>query len=530
MIKVWDVVTAHQLASTCLRIAKSLNLFSEDYLQRCRQKSDRSPFTPQRWEHDEKFVPQVELSNKQIASQLEDSDMGESCTLKKAYPLTSNIIRLLLQSDENSELELPHDVSAEEKALIEDTASSLFILGRSGTGKTTVMVQKMFRQHMTSMKLDPEGRPVVQLMVTASPVLAGAIKRHFEGMINSTLRQGEVSNTAATESESVSDGVPTSTTSAQSNNPTHINNPYQYPHIISFGEFLQKIDCTLKQPFFRSEDEATSSRSIVDMFRFESYYYPRMGDVTGGKRFKISPSALYTQIMSAIKGSMDAPRLTRDQYVALATKRSSANINADERHHYYDLYELYQRLKAETTDYDTADLVSHIYRALESGDYDNGLKYSGIFVDEVQDLTMRQLSILRFVSEELNGFCFAGDTAQTIAHGVGFRFESLKDLFYAEFIRGRAGYKVPEISQLKQNFRTHTDVLRVANTIIKLITELFPDTIDKLDDESSLTSGRKPIFIQDTDDVISELFDRGDLNNSGFGADQVILVRDEETK
>lgn len=201
-----------------------------------------------------------------------------------------------------------------------------------------------------------------------------------------------------------------------------------------------------------------------------------------------------------------------------------------ERHHYYDLYELYQKLKGETRDYDSADLVSHIYSALEGGTYARIGLYSGIFVDEVQDLTMRQLSILRFVSSDLNGFCFAGDTAQTIAHGVGFRFESLKDIFFKEFIRGNSGYKVPAISQLKQNFRTHTGVLRVANTIIKLLTQLFPDTIDKLDDESSLISGRKPIFIEDTDDVISALFTAGQMNNTGFGADQVILVRDEDTK
>lgn len=89
---------------------------------------------------------------------------------------------------------------------------------------------------------------------------------------------------------------------------------------------------------------------------------------------------------------------------------------------------------------------------------------------------------------------------------------------------------MPPIRQLKQNFRTHSGILRLANSVIKLIYNFFPHSIDLLDDESSLVLGPKPIFLEDTKDVISALFERGSMNNCEFGSEQVILVRDNKTK
>jgi superfamily I DNA/RNA helicase len=45
-------------------------------------------------------------------------------------------------------------------------------------------------------------------------------------------------------------------------------------------------------------------------------------------------------------------------------------------------------------------------------------------VDEVQDLTQNAISLFMMLAEK-NVF-FSGDTAQTIAKGVGFRFFDLK--------------------------------------------------------------------------------------------------------
>jgi hypothetical protein len=120
------------------RITRSLCVYTPQYLDRCRQRTLEPPYKPQTWEDDSSFFKFCLKSASQIVSKLEDADVGQSCSQMKSYLLSSKIARMLLQADELSHLEIPHDVSAEEKFLIEYSEGSLFVLGRSGTGKTTV--------------------------------------------------------------------------------------------------------------------------------------------------------------------------------------------------------------------------------------------------------------------------------------------------------------------------------------------------------------------------------------------------------
>jgi len=71
------------------------------------------------------------------------------------------------------------------------------------------------------------------------------------------------------------------------------------------------------------------------------------------------------------------------------------------------------------------DLVNHILRQLQSMQY-RGMPIHFMLCDEVQDLTAATLNLLLKVTEQ--NIYFAGDTAQTIARGVGFRFADLTSL------------------------------------------------------------------------------------------------------
>jgi hypothetical protein len=48
---------------------------------------------------------------------------------------------------------------------------------------------------------------------------------------------------------------------------------------------------------------------------------------------------------------------------------------------------------------------------------------------------------------------------------------------------------------LTKNFRSHSKILDLANSIISLIELIFPKTIDKLNKECSEIDGPKPIVI-----------------------------------
>ncbi|KAL6192409.1 hypothetical protein ACLB2K_033499 [Fragaria x ananassa] len=69
-----------------------------------------------------------------------------------------------------------------------------------------------------------------------------------------------------------------------------------------------------------------------------------------------------------------------------------------------------------------------------------------VYIDEVQDLPMSQIALFKYVCSNVEeGFVFSGDTAQTIARGIDFRFQDIRLLFYKNF--------VPESRSKKHDYR-----------------------------------------------------------------------------
>lgn len=83
------------------------------------------------------------------------------------------------------------------------------------------------------------------------------------------------------------------------------------------------------------------------------------------------------------------------------------------------------------------------------------------------------------------------------------------------------------------NFRTHNGILFLARNIIELIEHFFPNSIDRLQKESSLVSGPLPICLKlgSSKNLVTELFGTDSSQTLvDFGAEQAILVRDNESK
>ena len=141
---------------------------------------------------------------------VENSKVSDSLLLMKFYELSSSVVSHLLSDRDGRELELPFEVTDEELEIILFQRST-FILGRSGTGKTTVLTMKLFKKedlfHMLTKGLDDvidntskdcsrrnniaddiksvgdgveDAKKTVlrQLFVTVSPKLCYAVKHH----------------------------------------------------------------------------------------------------------------------------------------------------------------------------------------------------------------------------------------------------------------------------------------------------------------------------------------------------------------
>lgn len=135
---------------------------------------------------------------------MENSKVNESLLLMKFYSLSSGVVKHLLTANDGKEIELPFEVTDQEQEIIR-FPSSTFILGRSGTGKTTVLTMKLIQKeqqhHISSKGLHvvkditinvdsgkneqreevdlAKGKSLCQIFVTVSPKLSSAIRSHI---------------------------------------------------------------------------------------------------------------------------------------------------------------------------------------------------------------------------------------------------------------------------------------------------------------------------------------------------------------
>ena len=202
----------------------------------------------------------------------------------------------------------------------------------------------------------------------------------------------------------------------------------------------------------------------------------------------------------------------------------------------------------------------------------SALRIGRLSVDEVQDFSQAELRLLLSLCPDKNKVFLAGDTCQTIARGVGFRFEDLRSLFYAESQAEKAGAalspkavvgakgasggamaaarrpdtQVPPVLQLSTNYRTHDGILRGAAFVVETLIRMFPASVDRLRPEQGAFAGPLPILLPDTTEqelsrLLRGVTGKADAGGAGvaddalaaaveFGAHQAVLVRSREAR
>ena len=302
-----------------------------------------------------------------------------------------------------------------------------------------------------------------------------------------------------------------------------------------------------------------ATKRHVDFYTFRLEYWPKLAALLKDKR--ITPELVFAEIMGVIKGSQSSSNtlrpLSRQEYLEL-NHRAAPNFNTEsERSTVYDAFNKYQTLKTLANAFDGVDQVIDILRLIRQNKMLQdafGAAFDEIFVDEVQDLRALDIKLLFTLLPNGRGFYFAGDTAQTISHDSHFRFQDLKSLFFDHFgaaarAVGQLQFAQPTLFTLAQNFRSHQGIVSLAATIMHMLWNGFPEMVDKLEPEIGVQGGPSPIFFLgcDAQTLLSRPSDpqitNKRLKSTGtqkepeihkvlldFGAEQVILVRDEQTK
>ncbi|XP_008236769.1 PREDICTED: uncharacterized protein LOC103335533 [Prunus mume] len=501
-------------------------------------------------------------------SYVERCKVRDSLLLMKFYSLSSSgVMNVLLSDHEGRELDLPFEVTDQEMETILYNRST-FILGRSGTGKTTVLTMKLYQREQKHHRAAEEGfygvgsntfrhvspnneaeqissssstnvTALRQLFVTVSPKLCFSVKQHISRLKSFACGGSPSGQCSLIDMDDFDDeeaqfrGIPDS----------FLNIPPKcYPLCLTFRKFLMMLDGSLGNSYFERflditelpQNRLQSSRSVllqnflstkeVNYERFSSSYWPRF-NIQLTK--KLDASRVFTEIISQIKGGLGAMeacdgKLSRQEYAQMSEGK------------------VYEKMKRRNGEFDIADFVNDIHRRFKREKYE-GDDIDFVYIDEVQDLAMSQIALFKYICSNVEeGFVFSGDTAQTIARGIHFRFQDIRHLFYNKFVLDSRrkkhkeqmdNEKISEIFHLTENFRSHDGILKLLQSIVELLYHFFPHSIDKLKPETIPVYGEAPILIYsgENENVFETIFGNSVFvtgNTIGFGAEQVILVRD----
>ncbi|KXG50377.1 Tetratricopeptide-like helical [Penicillium griseofulvum] len=537
IVKVWQIVTSVEELETAI---EQILIIQESYspeltqlcLERPVQQSDGT-WTPQRFGN---VKETGSYQMKSIASSKITPALIEMSN--KFYNLTEPFLKSIV--DEKDTEEFPFDLSPEELEIVKHFSTSSLILGRSGTGKTTCLLFKMLAKHKASQSGSDE-QQARQLLLTRSSYLASKLQTYAKSLIDAQ------SKTLSTGEDVDSDLKPTSFFALKN---------WHFPVVCTYDEFLGLLENTIRmadrKDFLRDinpnkskglDPQVGDKPQVIDFSIFKTEYW---GALSGLVPPSCSPELLFAEIMGVIKGSSITAKslkpLYRAEYVKKNAKASPAFSSEAEREKVFGAFERYEKQKKPRKEIDELDRVSALLKSLR----DNKVLaeqiqrcFEEIYVDEIQDLRCLDIVLLLGCLSDARGIHLAGDTAQCISKDSVFRFPEIKALFYEhyEVIANelhQPSYAKPVQFSLAKNYRSHQGILSFASWVMQLLWQGFPETIDKLDPEIGQIGGPRPVIFAGFDSSIlsAKMIGLVKLNDkvADFGAEQVILVRDDASK
>ncbi|RHZ88684.1 hypothetical protein Glove_21g290 [Diversispora epigaea] len=491
----------------------------------------------------------------------------------KFFPLSKNLIRSLVLNGPN----FTFQVSKIEYEII-NYPSSAIIIGRSGTGKTTSI---MFRQ-ISSYRINQLGKTSSlsgycenfhkrQIFITVSYNLCRRVEKYFYGLLeaaklarktaaeyNEYVRKREESDDIEEKDEILEEDEEEKELSKIPDSFRQLDDNH-FPLFITYKKFSKMLEETYgidvlkftKQKkhdvedvdLYNNEDEEFHHRSsifnlsdaswhhFINNNLFQKKYWPRFSDYY---RKKLKCEQVFSEF-AVIKGTNpDVEFLSREDYRIISTKKYPLFQN--NRDEIYDLFERYEKMKSKNGDFDSTDRTLAIFRYAKTKAL-VGPHIHEVYIDECQDNRIVDLALILKLFEKADSIFMAGDIAQCIAEGSSFRFEDLRSLMYKWELNRIQTINIPPKPKqfnLNTNYRSHNGILRLAASIIDLISNFFPDSIDKLKREHGEIDGPKPVIFEGFQNEAS-LFDASSDCKSTpkvieFGARQVIIVRNKKTK
>ncbi|CAE7243261.1 Trank1 [Symbiodinium sp. CCMP2456] len=378
---------------------------------------------------------------------------------------------------------------------------SLFLQGRSGTGKTVCIIHRILRARHQF--------PFAQrLFVTRSSLLCAQVLEQLavfgSASRDAALLRGSSGGTpvCVTWDELVEALVPEAKPAIQysgflSRFWPSLKPPPDLDPLLVWAEFHNRL---------RSFD-ATVVHSLEGLgpVSFAEYQEKKTLDSTGG----------YS--------------LTQEQYCeAVAGEGLSAMgvpLPPQQRREIYRMFLEYLRFKRTYNVSDGTDVAVALRNA------GAGALVHEIYVDEAQDFSPAELTALMSLCGHADGVTIAGDTCQTINPGSAFSFQDIMDAFlrleptsFAGLVDDHPEKEAAKCSwdhvedcrqmSLAFNYRSAPPIVRLANAVSELLLQMFPNTVDAVEESAAGTPGGEvPLFVHshsgsDVADIVMGTGDR----------------------
>ena len=469
--------------------------------------------------------------------------------------------------------------------------NNLIVIGRSGTGKTLCGLSRIIAAETLINKRMEEYNKLIDVIsgeeekrcnyhcvfITASSILAKEVCRKYIETMD-MLEGGNINKkTAISKSQKKVDEIPDRMDKLEDKH---------FPLFVTARQLLILVDTTLKEPFFKKShskalqslerigrwglgvgvgaNEGTGCKLEITEEDIEGITCELEKDIKGTsdnsdkeeikdevkgievqyeqfrvlfwnkfyKRKKLMPniscSAVWKEIYTYIKGSIKSHENAK-HYLSLQEYKElfkpGSILTPKEEEEIYEIFLSYQRWMQDNENYDLLDILNHVLANIKWG-Y-RGVPFHEMICDEVQDLPPAYFLFLGLITEQK--LFFAGDTAQSIVEGVGFRFQDLKHIFFNFPIP----VKMPLQKELSINFRSHMKILDLATSVIRLLELLFPESIDKLKKEQSKQDGMKPMVLNNEDELAKSFLQTTGQDSEShvqFGFDQAVIVRSKEVE
>ncbi|KAI3949299.1 hypothetical protein MKW98_023236 [Papaver atlanticum] len=314
VLKIWDILPLEEIPKIVKSLDSIFSICTDDYLNLCKMEHIKGDLVvPITWRIDEGVVRYKNTNSADLVNSssdgvsegrcyIENSKVRDSLLLMKFYSLSAGLVNHLLPGSDGKELDLPFEVTDQELDIILFPRST-FILGRSGTGKTTVLTMKLFQkeqQHYFSSTgfveamgdislsaptgsvcrvVETKATVLRQLFVTVSPKLCSAVKNQISNL-KSFISSGRASpEHNSIELRDVGDAV------QYRDIPDSLRDipPESFPLVITFQKFLTMLDGSTGISYFDrfsdirelSQSKIAASRS----FAFACSYKNKRGQL-----------------------------------------------------------------------------------------------------------------------------------------------------------------------------------------------------------------------------------------------------------